>query len=228
MEALRAATSLRPAVQNVRISMRDRRTGKAFDGRGAVAVRRDHDEAVRMILLGPGGTTALDVWLTRDAYRLAIPAIDLVRRGRSRVQARDSREFSENDAKAPDEAPPPIGFLRWWFLAPFEGRLLAAVRDEPGVRDAALILREPGGATVVLREANARATRAVLKLDRTGGETGACAREDLRIDGELFGPGAHVTYANATLGVNVDVVVESVSADEPDPAAFVDPDAPVR
>ena len=45
-----------------------------------------------MILLGPGGTTALDLWIDGDRFRFAVPAIDL-RQARRRGDAarRDAR-----------------------------------------------------------------------------------------------------------------------------------------
>ena len=39
----------------------------------------DAEGALRMILLGPGGTTALDLWSRGDRFRFAIPALDLLR-----------------------------------------------------------------------------------------------------------------------------------------------------
>src|SRR5947209_6876614 len=59
--------------QEVLVSVRDDVAGLGFEGRGVVAVRPGH--ALRMILIGPGGTTAMDVWLRDGAFRVAIPAI---------------------------------------------------------------------------------------------------------------------------------------------------------
>jgi hypothetical protein len=68
-----------------------------------------------MILLGPGGTTALDLWSCGDDFRFAVPAVDLVARGSAR---------SQDDA----ERGLPVGFLRWWLIEPLAGRLLYAAR----------------------------------------------------------------------------------------------------
>ncbi len=62
-----------------------------------------------MILLAGAGSTMLDAWVSMDRYRFAIPALDRVRSG------------SESEV-----ADLPVGFLRWWFLAPLSGTLFAA------------------------------------------------------------------------------------------------------
>ena len=67
-----------------------------------------------MILVGPGGTTALDVWVTKDRFRFAVPAIKLEKRGG--VDPAEAKGL-------------PIGMLRWWFLSPLAGRLLARALD---------------------------------------------------------------------------------------------------
>lgn len=81
--------------------------------RGAVAIRPP--DAIRMILLGPGGTTAMDLWSVDDRYRFAIPALDIVRVGSLLAPIRAERGL-------------PVDFLRWWLLDPLGGRLLAARR----------------------------------------------------------------------------------------------------
>ena len=64
LAALRQTVPHTPYVQEVSISFREPGTGKVFDGRGAIAVDPAH--AMRMILVGPGGATALDAWVTND------------------------------------------------------------------------------------------------------------------------------------------------------------------
>ena len=83
--------------------------------RGAVAIRPPDD--LRMMLLGPGGSTAMDVWLQGDRFRMEIPAIERVVRGDVSTPAADRRGL-------------PIDFFRWWLLRPFAGKLHAA-RDTP-------------------------------------------------------------------------------------------------
>ena len=73
LASLRQSVPRAPYVQEVSISFREPGTGKVFDGRGAIAVDPAH--AMRMILIGPGGATALDAWVTRDQWRFAIPNV---------------------------------------------------------------------------------------------------------------------------------------------------------
>ena len=97
--------------QALTIAIRDGVSGRGFEGRGVVVVRPGH--ALRMILLGPGGTTAMDVWIRDGRWRVSIPALDRVVRG---------------DASTPKEKMRglPIGLLSRWLVAPFGGALVAA------------------------------------------------------------------------------------------------------
>jgi hypothetical protein len=120
LAALRATFPSRPYTQPVTVDFEEPYTRRRFEGRGAVGVDPGH--AMRMILVGPAGEPALDVWVTRAAWRMVVPAIHLVRRG---------------GLDAP--ASMPIGFFRAWFIAPLGGHLLAlgpdgelVVRDETG------------------------------------------------------------------------------------------------
>lgn len=67
--------------QEITIGIRDLASGRGFTGRGVVIVLPRH--ALRMILLGPGGTTAMDVWMVDGRFRVAIPALSRVARGDS-------------------------------------------------------------------------------------------------------------------------------------------------
>jgi hypothetical protein len=80
-----------------------------------------------MVLLGPGGMTALDLLVRGEQWRFAIPA-------------RDQVWTSEQTSKPPRGLP--VSFLRWWLLQPLSGRLLSAHHG-------------PGGAVFVLREGDA-------------------------------------------------------------------------
>lgn len=119
---LRAELPTKPYTQPVTVAFFEPRSRRRFDGRGAVGVDPGH--AMRMILVGPAGEPALDVWVTPDAWRLVVPALHLVRRG-----GRDAPRGT------------PIGFFRAWFVEPLAGRLLAV--DGRG----ALVLRDPFGGT---------------------------------------------------------------------------------
>lgn len=197
---LRAAEDTGPYVEQIRIAMREPRTGRVVVARGAVAVR-PHD-AMRMVLIGPGGTTALDVWVTRARWRVEIPAVDVKRKG---------------EANPPAEEGLPIAFFRWWFLAPYEGRLLDA-RAEDG---AMVFLLRAGGGTVWMREAPSVRGREVLALRR---ERGVLERLEWSGRGGAPHPGDHARYVHSSTGLAVEVMVDALGEAEPDPAAFLDPD----
>jgi len=193
---LREAQPTKPYAEVVRVAMHEPKTGKTFEARGAVAV--DPHKAIRMILVGPGGATALDAWATADRFRLAVPALDLVRRGTVADGAL------------------PIGFFRWWFLHPFDGRLLTA-RAKPA---STLFVLRQGTATITILEETAGA-QAGLATRRDGK-----ALDRLAWVGKDLGPGEgdRALYQQPSTGLQVMVDVESIATDPPDPAAFVDPD----
>jgi len=200
----RSAAPEHPYVMNVLVALREPRTGRVFQARGAVAVDPSH--ALRMILVGPGGATALDAWVTDERYRFVVPGVALERRGgRETASARGL----------------PISFLRWWVLHPLDGRLLAAWSRDSGP----LYLLRRGDETVLLREGRVgRARREhVVAVCRAGGRV-----ERL----EWFGkspvaphPGDKARYVDGASGLEVEILVEGVGAHEPDPAAFLDPDS---
>lgn len=195
--ALRARTPEHAYVERVQIALREPRTGKIFEGRGAIAVKPGH--AVRMILVGPGGATALDLWLTADRWRMHAPALGPPRRG----------------TNAPSELP--IGFFRWWFLAPFEGRLLT-------VDDGRVVMRS-GDATVRLGVAATASHRAHVYAVRRAWSSPPGREETLEWVGLLAhpAPGDRARYVDQA-GLAVEVLVESVAYDFDDMAAFLDPD----
>lgn len=187
-----------PYTERVRLSINDPRTGRQYQARGAVAV--SPGRAARMILVGPGGTTALDVWVTRDRFRFAVPAIKLEKRGGT--DPAEARGL-------------PIGMLRWWFLSPLAGRLLLA-RSTPA--ESAWILRD-GHATVTVRSDGER----FVALRREG-ETLEGIEWVSR--GLVPQAGEHGRYVEGRFGLRVEVSVEDVLATEPEPGAFADPDEP--
>lgn len=193
---LRRAQPTRPYVQRVRLAIADPRTGKQYEARGAVAV--SPDKAARMMLVGPGGTTALDVWVTKDRFRFAVPGIHLEKRGGT-----DPAEASGL----------PIGMLRWWFLSPLAGRVLLARSTQA---ESAWILRD-GNATVSVRTDGAH----FIALRRDG-ET----LEGIEWLSRGLAPraGARGRYLEGRYGLRVEVLVEELLEAEPDPEAFQDPD----
>ena len=192
-----------PYVEQIVVAMREPRTGKVFQARGALAVDPRH--AVRMILIGPGGSTALDAWVTDQRFRVVVPPISLQRRG----------------GALPEEARGlPVGFFRWWMLHPLDGRLLAAWSREGGP----LYLLRHGEQTVLLREAHAPdAHERVMAARREEG-----AVERLEWTGRSPSSphaGDKARYVDGASGLEVEVLVEGIGDREPDPEAFHDPDA---
>ncbi len=209
LAALREAQPEHPYGIVVRVTLKEPRSGRSFSARGALAVDPHH--ALRMILLGPGGTTALDAWVTPDAYRFEVPPIGLLRRG----------------GELGDPALP-VAFFRWWFLAPAEGRLLASyagpsleLPDFEACRGRWFVLRR-GASTVTLCDTElAGPALAILASQRTRNRT-----ERVSFHGQSLSPrpGDRAAYVDARSGVRADVEVESCDPESPDPIAFLDPD----
>lgn len=195
---LREHQPRRPYVQRVRLSIVEPHTRMRYEARGAVAV--SPGQAARMILVGPAGSTALDLWVTKDRFRFAVPGIKLEKRGGT-----DPNEMRGL----------PVGFLRWWFLSPLGGRLLMG-RSTP--RESAWVLKD-GPATVTVRTDGQHFFALRRESDRL---------EGIEWTARLLVPssGAHGHYIEGRLGLRIDVTVEEVLDVAPDPAAFDDPDAP--
>lgn len=201
LNRLRAALPHRPYAQPVTVDFFEPRSRRHFDGRGAVGVDPGH--AMRMILVGPAGEPALDVWVTKGAWRLVVPAIRLVRRG---------------GAETPSGSP--VGFFRSWFVDPLGGTLLAlgpaagsaeGGTTQTGARE--LIVRNPFGGTLHVLDADAGETlRSIRVRRRSGAHT------------ESFSyAGGHASYRDETSGLTVEVTLGPVQRDPPDPEAFRDP-----
>lgn len=191
-----------PRTLRVALALREPITGRVLEARGALAVAPP--ASLRMILLGPGGTTALDLWIQGDRYRFAVPAIDLLKRG---------------DAASPREARRglPVDFLRWWLLHPAEGRLLWAARAASIDR---LLLRD-GAAIVDLRVDDSGAVSA-RRTTWTSLPTRHAVDEET-VEAERIGCGK-VRYHQASTGLEVTVRCEGEELAPPSPRAFVDPD----
>ena len=203
--ALRSALALeresratRPWAAGVRVTVREPRSGRVIRGRGGLAVvpRR----ALRMILVGVAGVTMLDTWVTPERWRVAVPPLGLVRRG-----------------NADDPEGLPIGFLRWWFFTPLEGRLFAATFD--GSTPTWLLRDED--AVVELRAGLCDEGRRLRVARRKGGRTESI--DECR-GGTEPTVGDHVRYEDAATGLMVDLVLESVNGEPPAAEAFADPD----
>jgi hypothetical protein len=195
---LRRTQPSSPYVAIVQVSLREPHTGHRFAARGAVAVDPHH--ALRMVLVGPAGATALDVWATPSEWRFEIPPAHILRRG--------GREADPTF---------PVGFFRWWFLSPLEGSLVTCGAARAGER---FILKD-GDAVIDLTD-----TRTVpRKVTASRSSRGASDRIDFVGASLTPAAGDRAVYDQETTGVHVEVTVESPS-DAPDPAAFLDPDSP--
>ncbi|MGZ3448104.1 MAG: hypothetical protein ACXWUG_22850 [Polyangiales bacterium] len=122
--------------QTIVISIREEVSGRGFEGRGVVAVMPGH--ALRMVLLGPGGTTAMDCWIRDGRWRVAIPGLDRIVRGDRSTPRSTMRGL-------------PIDLLERWLIAPWGGTIVAA---HPGhVRADGSIAGEDGIVAWMLRNA---------------------------------------------------------------------------
>ncbi len=209
LDRLRTELPARPYTVLLSTTLRDPRSGRVVDGRGALAVAPG--VGLRMILVGAAGATLLDAWVTPSAWRIAVPVASIVRRG---------------GASAP--AALPVGFLRWWFLARFSGGLFAA-RVRPEER---LWLVRDGAAVVELRLGRCeRGTRVVAQRRTASGReavSGSESVEECRM-GATPTAGDSVRYVDETSGLEVSFAVEGAASEPPDPEAFRDPDdAPPR
>jgi hypothetical protein len=200
--ALAAERAKRPSAPwsaEVATSLREPRSGQTIRGRGGLAV--SPGKALRLILIGPGGITMLDAWVTPHRWRVAIPPIDVVRRGG-------------------DDTPAdlPIAFLRGWLFRPMEGTLFAAREETAGPT---WLLRD-GAAVVELRrrQCDRGETLAVTRRERGRAETVVECRAGVEPQ-----QGDRVAYADEASGLTVDLSLESVSAQPPVAEAFEDPDA---
>ncbi len=200
------AAAATPRTLRLSLTLREPRTGRVLSARGAVAIRPPR--ALRMILLGPGGTTALDLWIQGDQWRFAVPAIDLRKRGDLRAPREERRGL-------------PVDFLAFWLLRPASGRLLWHAREGDGDR---FVLRD-GAAIVDLRafgDGRLEARRATWSSPPGDGSPRLLDEETVLASG----PGcAEVRYHQASTGLDVTVVCEGETIGEPPPRALADPDA---
>lgn len=203
-----AATGDGPRTLKLALAMREPFTGRRTEARGAVALSPER-RAVRMILVGPGGTTAFDLWMTADRFRVSVPAIDLLRRGDASTPRAEMRGL-------------PVDFLRFWLLAPTRGDLAWIERTPDGSR---YWLRD-GAAIVTLDVAKSGAVTADRRtwLPAKDGAPLALLDEE-KVTADKFGCGrAH--YTQASTGVEIDITCEGVEPSPPSERAFLDPDAP--
>lgn len=192
----RAAAGAR--TERLALSLREPFTGRVLQARGAVALAPPR--ALRMILLGPGGTTALDLWMDGARFRFAVPAIELVKRGDLGAPRGERRGL-------------PVDFLGWWLLRPASGALLWTARVEGGDR---LVLRDGGAIVDLVAFDDGR-----VEARRTTWVDGK------RVDEETVKAGsmgcAPVRYHQGSTGLDVTVTCEGEVLGEPPARAMVDP-----
>jgi hypothetical protein len=191
-----------PWAATVRFQLFEPSSGQVIEGRGGLAIAPG--SALRMILVGGAGSTIVDAWITRERWRVAVPPARLVRRGGSGDHPRDL----------------PVDFLRWWFVAPLSGTLVAA-KAAPGGDD--WLLRD-GDAMVSLRSGLCGKDNLRHLLEAARREQGRkehvfeCRSADVPAAGDRAG------YVDQSSGLAVGVVIESVASAPPEADAFRDPD----
>jgi hypothetical protein len=202
LAALRAAASA-PRTERIALTLREPRSGRVIQARGAVAIAPPR--ALRMILLGPGGTTALDLWIDGDRYRFAVPAIDLEKRGDLRGPREERRGL-------------PVDFLAFWLLHPARGRLLWHRREDGGER---FLLRD-GEALVDLRtRGDGRVEGRRMSWSAPGGEAPRLLDEETV--SALGLRCAEVRYHQGSTGLDVTVRCEGETPGDPPARALADP-----
>lgn len=207
LRQLSAAIRREPHTLKLALALREPTTGRRMEARGAVALS-PAERAVRMILVGPGGTTAFDLWIRWDQFRVSIPAVDLLRRGDASTPRAQMRGL-------------PVDFLRWWLLDPTRGDLLWASRTPEGTRFA---LRDGTAVTELL----VSGTSGVSAERRTWSERYFWPGPQRLLDEETvvadkLGCG-HARYTQASTGVEIEITCEGVEPNPPSERAFLDPD----
>lgn len=205
LASARAELPKDPYVLVVAVDMFEPLSGRSFTARGGLAVLPGR--ALRLQLLGPGGTTALDAWLTRERFRFDVPAAKIHKSGR---------------VDGPEAQGLPVGFFRFWFLSQLEGRLLFAKPTRDGIY---LVLRDGDATIEMFRSARGEHVEA----ERVA--RGQALVEELSVDAHGGKPmaGDRATYRASTFGgrgrpgLMARVRVESIGDEAPDPAAFEEP-----
>jgi hypothetical protein len=201
LENLKASAPRTPYVATIATTLRDARSGRTFDGRGAIAIAPG--EAVRMILVGGAGATLLDAWVTKQNWRVAVPPLDVVRRG-----------GPENPRGLP------VGFLRWWFVSPFDGTLFAAA---VGPSRELWLLRDRD-AVIDLRMTSSNGKAHVTAIRRLPGQAERIDEYGTGASPLVAAAGDRVAYVDETTGLRVTLAVESIAPGPPDSEAFKNPD----
>jgi hypothetical protein len=195
LAALRARAPSTPYTARVAVTLHA--YGQTLEGRGAIAVLPG--QALRMIVVGPAGATAFDLWMNEEAWRIEVPAASMVRRG-----------------GAKDTAPGlPTGFFRTWFLDPLGGRLLASAGSKLVLRDRVggmWVLDVTRGDTLHVAAVR-KSSEGLQMLDFVGAPSSPLAGDRAR-------------WSDPAAGLAVEVQIEDVAKEPPDAEAFVEPKGP--
>ena len=203
--------------QELTLTVRDEVSKRGFSGRGVVAVRPR--TAMRMILLGPGGTTAMDVWIAWPRWRVLIPALD--------------KTFRDGSGEAPRGIPVPL--LRRWLVEPFGGKPVAVHRGrvlpdgsiDERAQGFVAFLRRDDVEEVRARELDGAAMRARAWWVKQGHVVawleGAERPLGAESDSVVVETSAH--YVSIDPPMTVDVAAETPTVGALPDATFDDPDA---
>ncbi len=197
LAAARAELPSTPYVLTLAVIVREPRTGMTLDARGGLAV--DPGKSLRLQLVGPGGATALDAWMSGERFRFEVPSARVVRRGR----------LSSNEAEGL-----PVGFFRFWFLSRLEGRLLFA---RPTSQGTYFILRDRDATVEMWKDLGSGHVEAERR------EGGRLEQLTVLASSSRARPGDLAVYREQRTGLRVEVRIEGVGEQAPDPAAFQEP-----
>jgi hypothetical protein len=160
-----------------------------------------------MVLVGPAGGTMLDVWVTREQWRLAIPPANRIRKGGA----------GESNPRGGDDHDLPIEFLRWLFFTPLQGTLFGGAREPDGL----LFMLRDGDAVLEVRLRSCDRGRLAITTRRSQWHTerlGECRASNTPQPGDW----AH--YHDENSGLDVQLTIESVGGGPPDEVPFRDPE----
>lgn len=212
--------------QTLSIAVVEGVSGRGFEGRGALVVRPSR--ALRMILLGPGGATAMDVWIGDGRFRVAIPALSRVARGDARTPSAELRGL-------------PVALLWRWVVDPFGGELVLAragrptetgsIVDDPSGQAFVAFTKRPEAFEIRARARGARGTTGEGWWLERGALVGYVRADEQTLDdgGRPADFPAKIEYVSLDPPMTVRVQVEETAILAPGAVpdeAFEDPDRP--
>lgn len=205
LDALR--DELGPRTEEVAMTIEAPLLPGAIRARGAVAIAPGR--AARVVLLGPGGTTAADLWMDRARHRLAIPAREEVVRGERGDALRGM----------------PLELFRTWFLEPLDGELLDASIDDDVL---VAVLRTEDATVFVRAERGTPISAGDLRIERVPlAAPGARAEGGERDVETIHAPHGttcgRVSYTRPRVGMRAEIACASRKPGVAE-RALVDPD----